>query len=152
MLFGLFKSKKEKEAENKAAKEKMLAEREAEIAAKEAELAAKYAALDTEKAAEEEKEKKEAEEKAVAETEDEKKGKALNNQEEYYWCGLYNGGKVRGNWKHTKDEVEAEANSNLYKNRLGHVLTDIACLPRDHVKKVAEEHGISIAEALSCAI
>jgi len=69
-----------------------------------------------------------------------------------YYLGIYTStgqDRVKGHWKETKDEVDVETNSHLYKNQLQMRRIEVASIPQDTVKQLAVEHNCSVGEILS---
>ena len=72
---------------------------------------------------------------------------------EKYYIGFYTSDgkdKIKGQWKLSEEEVQQEADSNLYKNKLGYILTAKASIPKGEVEKIAKEKNLSIGDVLSC--
>jgi len=72
---------------------------------------------------------------------------------EKYHIGFYTTDgkdKIKGYWKLSEEEVQAEADSYLFSVKLGYTLTDKASIPKATVEAMAIEHGISIGDVLSC--
>jgi hypothetical protein len=72
-------------------------------------------------------------------------------EEKKYYINFYrdkNGQKVKGNWKLSEEEVDTEKDSYLYKNKLELKWEQTAAIKHSEVEKIAEEHGISIADVL----
>jgi len=70
-----------------------------------------------------------------------------------YYIGLYTSNgrdKIKGNWKFSDEEVQQEADSYLYKVKLGYTLTAKANISEEKVKEIANEHNISVADVLDC--
>ena len=72
---------------------------------------------------------------------------------EKYYIGLYTSDgkdKIKGQWKSSVSEVQEEANSNLYKYKLGYTLIAKASIEKEKVEKTAKEKNVSIEYVLSC--
>jgi len=72
---------------------------------------------------------------------------------EKYYIGFYttNGkDKIRGTWKTSEAEVREEAESTLFKIKLGQTLTGVGSIDKVEVEKIAKEHNLSIEETLDC--
>jgi len=72
---------------------------------------------------------------------------------ETYHIGFYTSDgkdRIKGNWKTSVEDVDTEANSYLYKNKLGYTLTDKGSITKDKVEAIALEHKMTIGEVLSC--
>jgi hypothetical protein len=70
-----------------------------------------------------------------------------------YWIGFYTSNgkdKIKGLWKLSEEEVQTEADSYLYKVKLGYTLTAKAHINEDEVKKIGGEHHMSVMEVLDC--
>jgi hypothetical protein len=76
-------------------------------------------------------------------------------EEEKYHIGFYvhgdgSPGKVKGNWKTSAEDVDEEANSHLYKNKLGLVLESKGSILKSVVEQTAREQNMSVGDVLSC--
>lgn len=72
---------------------------------------------------------------------------------EKYFIGFYTSDgkdKIKGQWKQSEEAVQQEADSNLYKNKLGLTLTHKASITKEAVEKIAKERGLSVEDVLSC--
>lgn len=72
---------------------------------------------------------------------------------EKYYIGFYTSDgkdKIKGNWKLSEEDVQLEADSYLYKNKLGYTLTAKASIEKEKVEKIAKDRNMTVAEVLSC--
>jgi hypothetical protein len=72
---------------------------------------------------------------------------------EQFFINFYtdeDGNKVRGLWKQSEAETDAEKNSHLYKNQLGLRWRETAVIDKAKVVALGKEHNMTIAEVLQC--
>ena len=72
---------------------------------------------------------------------------------EQFFINFYtdeDGEMVRGLWKQSEEDVNAEKNSHLYKNKLGLRWVKTATITKSSVEAIGKEHNMTIAEVLQC--